>query len=690
MAKLLLILFSCAPLLAAQVASAQGVLRVRVTHEAGPVTGAYVRAGTGAALTDASGRASLALPDGTYRLTIERIGFATYADTVTVTAGRARDLVVELVPQPIEEEVIVASVGRSGRIIQDQPIRVEAVPQEEVEEESTTAPGAVTTMLQETAGARLVAQSAALGGATLRLRGLPGRYSQVLVDQLPQLGTSVDGFSLLQLPPVDLAQVEVMKGVATVLYGGSAIGGVLNLVSKQTGESAVLLSRSSRTTTDGSAFLLRALSPNATLTLTGGAHAQAHSDLDHDGWSDLPAYDRYEIRPRLFLKSSHGNALFVTAGHTRDVRRAFAPTFREEFETKHWDAGATGRLLMRADRMVFFRTALTDRRQERASPNEKNSHVQRDALFEIAASGSNGAHHWIGGAALTSLMLRDDRIEPISDRSVGIFAQDEFTISETLSMSAAARRDFSSHFPARTSLRAAALQDAGSWQLRLSAGFAETPPLPNLEEDELPPYAFVQRAPGLRNERASVFAFDVGRNTTGLEVNVSVFRSRIARPLEIGVTNGIPVLFNDSEDLKAMGTEFVLRYVRGWLHLIANHTYADVNRDRSPKHAGEIAIMFERERMGRAGIEVSFTGRQALKDNPYLRQAPAFVEINALFAKSFGESAVFVNFLNITDRRLTRYHPFPRRAPSPLGELTTRAWMPLSGRVINAGVRLDL
>lgn len=59
-----------------------------------------------------------------------------------------------------------------------------------------------------------------------------GRYSQLLADGLPLYGTQGDSFSLLQVPPLDLGRVEVIKGVASALYGASALGGVINLLSR--------------------------------------------------------------------------------------------------------------------------------------------------------------------------------------------------------------------------------------------------------------------------------------------------------------------------------------------------------------------------------------------------------------------------------------------------------------------------
>ena len=92
-------------------------------------------------------------------------------------------------------------------------------------------PGSVAMLLGETTGLRLQTAAPSLGATTVRIQGLRGRYAQILADGLPLY--SGDSFSLLQAPPLDLGQVEIIKGAASALYGPSALGGVVNLVARR-------------------------------------------------------------------------------------------------------------------------------------------------------------------------------------------------------------------------------------------------------------------------------------------------------------------------------------------------------------------------------------------------------------------------------------------------------------------------
>src|SRR5512134_346788 len=134
-------------------------------------------------------------------------------------------------PLHIEEEITV-SAGHSDRRIQDAPLRVEVVDREDIEEKALMTPGSVAMLLGETTGLRVQTTAPTTGAANVRIQGLRGRYSLLLSDGLPLYGAEGGSLSLLQVPPLDLGQVEIVKGAASALYGPSALGGVVNLVSQ--------------------------------------------------------------------------------------------------------------------------------------------------------------------------------------------------------------------------------------------------------------------------------------------------------------------------------------------------------------------------------------------------------------------------------------------------------------------------
>ena len=117
-----------------------------------------------------------------------------------------------------------------------------------------------------------------------------GRYTRVLSDGLPLFGDA-GGLGLLQITPMDLGRVEVIKGVASALYGAGAMGGVVNLLSRRPADKPAqefLLNRSTRGATDAVSFLSTPLSRGWSTSLLGGGHWQETTDVNGDAWADLP------------------------------------------------------------------------------------------------------------------------------------------------------------------------------------------------------------------------------------------------------------------------------------------------------------------------------------------------------------------------------------------------------------------
>src|SRR6188508_926754 len=236
------------------------------------------------------------------RLAILMLGLLAYAAEVCAQNATPQEPPKGTPPITIEEEVVVTATRTGGRI-DDQPTRVEVLDREEVEEKMMMTPGDIVMMLNEMGGMRVQATSPSMGAATVRIQGMHGRYTRVLFDGLPLAGQQVGGLGLLQIPPMDLAQVEVIKGVASALYGAGAMGGVINLIARRAGDDPVrevLFNQSTVGTTDAVGFFSRRLSPVLRGTLTAGLHYQLKNDIDDDGWYDLAGYSRVVVRPRLF------------------------------------------------------------------------------------------------------------------------------------------------------------------------------------------------------------------------------------------------------------------------------------------------------------------------------------------------------------------------------------------------------
>src|SRR6266550_1493505 len=243
-------LFALAALLVvSQSADAQttGTLVVSVVSKDGPVAQAEVTAGRMKAVTGPDGSVTFSLPPGRTDVVVTKEDFDPGAAQVQIRAGAETRLEVALEAESELEENVVVSATRTDQRIADIPLRVEV---------------------------------------------LSGRYSQILADGLPLYGAQSGSVGILQIPPMDLGQVEVIKGVASALYGMSAIGGVVNLVSRRpkATEHELVVNRSTLRDSDGAIWLAQPLNTHWSYSVLGGAHWQGRSDFDHDGWSDLPMF----------------------------------------------------------------------------------------------------------------------------------------------------------------------------------------------------------------------------------------------------------------------------------------------------------------------------------------------------------------------------------------------------------------
>jgi outer membrane receptor for ferrienterochelin and colicins len=303
---------------------AQSELHVVVRTEGQPVAGAMVTAGSAGGRTSEDGSVRLQVPQGSARVTVQMEGFFASTHDVEIAAGQTVTVAVDLVAEPeIEEAVVVVATTRTGRRVEDQPTRVEVLGREEIEEKMLMTPGDIVMMLNEMGGMRVQATSPSLGAASVRVQGMKGRYTRFLSDGLPLFGQQVGGLGLLQIPPMDLGQVEVVKGVASALYGAGAMGGVVNLLARRPAEARaidVLVNRSTLGATDAVLFAATPAGEGWSASFLGGGHWQTENDRDDDGWADLAGYSRGIARPRVFWDDGRGRSGFFTGGVTSETR----------------------------------------------------------------------------------------------------------------------------------------------------------------------------------------------------------------------------------------------------------------------------------------------------------------------------------------------------------------------------------
>ena len=648
-------------------------------------------------------------PAGPVEVTVQHEGLDPVTVAVSLAVDEERVVQVNLEPAiEIEEEVTVVASTRTGRRIEDQPMRVEVLDREEIEEKMLMTPGDIVMMLNEMGGMRVQATSPSLGAASVRIQGMRGRYTRILSDGLPLYGAQPGGLGLLQIPPMDLGQVEVIKGVASALHGAGAMGGVVNLLSRRPGEEAereILLNQSTQGGTDSVLWLSTPLSGNWGMTLVGGGHWQSLADIDGDGWADMARYARGVVRPRVFWDDGQGRALLLTAGATRESRsggtepgRVLAATgspYREALDTRRHDFGALWQTVAGSS-VINARAATAQNRHEHRFGTTLERDRHETGFAEVTVRRAVGRHTWVAGAA-----VEHDTYEPrdlprfdYSFTTPGVFIQDDIDVNERLALSISGRVDRHSEYGWFFSPRVSALLRFGDWSTRMSAGTGFFGPTPLTEEAEAAGLTRLTVDGPLRAERGRSASVDLTRTHGPLAFTTTLFTSRIADPVH--VDRETFVLRNLDLPTTNIGVEVLGTYRRPPFALTATYTHvrsrervgdATFDVPQTPRHSFGAVAMAENED-GRVGLEVYYTGEQRLEANPYRDSSEPYTLVGVLLERRFGPVRLFVNLENLTDVRQHRWHSSLRPERAPDGRWTVDAWAPLDGRVINGGLRV--
>jgi iron complex outermembrane receptor protein len=711
---LLLALVSLPGVAGAQDRSA--TLRVLVTDDDGPLNGARVGTDGALALTDPSGRAALDLAPGTHTVTALLLGFAPASLRLTLQAGADTTVVLQLERTVAELDELVVVSTRSNRRVEDLPLRVEVLNRDEIEEKMLMTPGDISALLTESGGMRVQNTNPSLGGANVRIQGLRGRYAILLSDGLPLYGTQASGLGLLQVPPVDLAQVEVIKGAASALYGSSALGGVINLISRTpVGTREALVNGTSLGGVDAVLWMTGEPSERLGYSLLGTANRQGRVDIDSDGWTDVPGYQRVVVRPRVFMTGNGGQSLFVTGGVTAEsreggtVRGAVAPDgepFDEALQTTRADLGSKLRTRLGGAWELTARASAMAQWRQHTFGTDVENHRLTTGFVEVAANRLAGDLVLVLGTAVQVDWYRHREL-PAFDYTFatpGLFTHVEWSASPRLVIAASARLDDQSVYGTFLTPRLSALwRVRGGWTVRASAGTGYYAPTPFIEETEVTGLSRLEPLSDIRAERAASASLDVGRTMGSVEVNATLFGSRISGAVQLrpAAAAGRFEFFNSDGATNTWGGELMARYRTGpWLAMASYmYTYATepdpadntLRREVSltPRHSIGVVGTWEQETGTRLGVEFFYTGVQALDDNPYRTRSVPYLLMGATAQQRLGPWRLYANVENIANVRQTDTDPLVLPSRAPDGRWTTDAWAPLDGRVVNAGVRLD-
>jgi len=618
-------------------------------------------------------------------------------------------------------EKIQVRASRLGRIVTESATRTEVINAEEIQEKALMRPGNISMLVAETGGVRVQTTSPALGSANIRLQGLYGRYTQLLSDGLPLYGGQTASIGLLQIPPTDLSNVEIIKGSASSLYGGSALGGVINLISRTPNdekEGEVLFNATSENGQDITSYFASPINESTSGSVTAGIHHQKEQDFDGDGWIDMAGYKRATVRPRLYWDGENGSNLYVTLGATTEERNggtlegATVPDgnpFPQDQDTLRTDVGfiydqPIGDVLninvrgsaMKQDHEHVFGAVIED------DTHESN-------LIESSLSGYTDETAWVVGLAYQSEKFSSDTFPEFNYnyQVPGLFTQVDYEANDEISLSLSARADWHSEYGTQVSPRISMLYKPENWIIRGAYGqgyFAPSPFIEDIEEAGLSRLAPLEN---LDEERATTASLDVSYIMGSVETSVTLFASDIKNVTELEVIEnpedyyGKQVrMINAPGESQIRGAELLLRYRWRDIKFTGSYLYTDATKEDefgtgrvpltlTPEHSAGGVIMWEEHGSHMVGFEAYYTGTQHLENNPYRERSKAYWHLGLLGQVTIGKVSWFLNLENLLNVRQTKEDPLVLPTQAPSGRWTTDIWSRNDGFIVNAGLRFQ-
>jgi len=711
----------------AMLAIGQHTVQVLVKGKGGePLAAASVSvAGLGSAgVSDSLGLVTLRdLPAGRWMLSVSHVGYERREAEVAVPLASPGPVTVVLEVLEKEEQEVVVTSTRSNRSLRNIPTRVEVISGEELDEKGNMRPGDIRMMLNESTGIQTQQVSATSANASIRIQGLDGRYTQLLKDGFPLYAGFSGGLGLLQTPPLDLRQVEIIKGASSTLYGGGAIAGMINLVSKVPAperELRFLVNGTSAGGLDVNGFYGQRWR-HWGLTMYGGRSSNAAYNPSGDvPFSAIPRFDRYVFNPKLFLYFSDRTRLNVGLNLGWEKRVGGDMQYLQ-------GKGDSTHSYFERNRSQRFSTQLSfeHRFNGRSSLTVKNSVGSFDRTItipgyvfdgrqwssysEVAYSTRGASMDWVAGLNVYTDGFREHRADTFPLRNyqqntLGGFVQNTWTVNKWLQTEAGLRGDYIVDYGWAVLPRVSALfKWSPAWTSRIGGGMGYKTPTIFTEETERIQYQGVLPVSPASNslERSYGVNADVNYRTSWLggrlkfSVNQLFFYTRIRDPLVLDTLAG-PVyrLSNSTGYLQSKGLETNVKLKYGDFQLYIGYTFTDAHLDENGvirenpltvRHRLNNVLVYEKEDKWKLGLEGYYYSTEPLNDGA---TGKAFWTFGFMAEKMWERWSVFINFENFTDTRQTRFDTI---YTGPVSRPVFRdIYAPLDGRVVNGGVKLRL
>lgn len=674
--------------------------------------------------TDGNGQAVFQdIPDGTHKIEYRYIGYISKHESLSFPMATQGPHIVLLEPSEGEElEEVFISSTRSSRTIANIPTRVEVIAGEELDEKGNMKPGDIRMVLNESTGIQTQQTSATSANASIRIQGLDGRYTQILKDGFPLFSGAASGLGLLQTPPLDLKQVEVIKGSASTLYGGGAIAGLVNLISKTPAEDRELnfhLNGTSAGGLDLNGFYGERFG-KAGLTVFASRNSNQPYAPGNAVFTAIPEFTRYVFNPKLFLYFDDKTSAHIGFNSSFENRTGGDLQYIEggrNTENSFFENNKSDRLSSQISLThktgqhseLNFRNSVSYFNRKITVPQYLFNGTQYGTFSEVSYSTQNAKVEWVTGVNLwtdhfkenvqTAVPLRD-----YTQTTLGAFIQNNIHVSDWIELETGLRGDYVLDYGFVLLPRVSALFTlAEKLNSRIGGGLGYKTPTIFTEESERIQYQNVLAVSAERNklERSYGANWDINYRTSlfgdklGLSINHLLFYTFLNNPLTMNQESAGQYRFiNTSGYMDSKGMETNVKFTYQDLKLFIGYSLTDARMHSggtsrqnplTAKHRLNNVLMYEVEEKWKLGAEAYYYSKQKLNDGS---TGKSYWIFGFMAEKLWERFSLYINFENFTDTRQTRFdNIYTGNASNPV---FTDIYAPLDGFVINGGLKLRL
>lgn len=266
--------------------------------------------------TDDNGTFIIAnIPEGTYTLQASAVGYKTHTRQINIKAGATIEIQIQMTESMLQLDQVVVTGTMRKTYVKDSPVKVEVVNIETLSQGKTSSN--FMDLVGSVNGLSTQLNCGVCGTNAIRINGVEGPNTAVLIDGMPIMGALASVYGLNGISPSIIDQVEVIKGPQSTLYGTQALGGVVNIITKNPsntpGFSADIYGR---TTQEGSMDL--AVSPEIGrfkgFLSSNLLRNENYFDRNNDGFNDQPKQSRIALFGKGVLQGKEGEQRFSVAG----------------------------------------------------------------------------------------------------------------------------------------------------------------------------------------------------------------------------------------------------------------------------------------------------------------------------------------------------------------------------------------